>query len=79
MMKKITSFSLLITFSFACFIFVAYAYDLPKWFPFNAQNSLQEWQEKVFKGKVFLMYGLRGVMVFCLLIATRPVPGYFIN
>lgn len=34
------------------FIFAAYAFDLPKWFPFNRQTALQEWQEKVFKDKV---------------------------
>jgi hypothetical protein len=33
-------------------VYYAYAYDLPKWFPFNKENSLQEWQEKVFKNKV---------------------------
>ncbi len=59
-MKKITSFSLLITFCLACFIFAAYAYDLPKWFPFNAHNSLQEWQEKVFKGKVLYDVRVKG-------------------
>lgn len=33
-------------------IYCAYAGDLPKWFSFKQQNSLQEWQEKVFRGKV---------------------------
>ncbi len=33
-------------------IYCAYAGDLPKWFPFKQQNSLKEWQEKVFRGKV---------------------------
>ena len=33
-------------------IYCAYAYDLPKWFPFNEKNALTEWQEKIFKGKV---------------------------
>ena len=39
----------------ASLIFViccAYAGDLPKWFPFKQQNSLKEWQEKVFRGRV---------------------------
>ena len=35
------------------FIFAAHAFDLPKWFSFNQQNALQEWQEKVFKDRVF--------------------------
>ncbi len=30
----------------------AFAYDFPKWFPFNHARALDEWQEKVFKGKV---------------------------
>lgn len=25
---------------------------MPKWFPFNKENSLQEWQEKIFKNRV---------------------------
>ena len=33
-------------------IYCAYASDLPKWFPFKQQSSLEEWQEKIFKGKV---------------------------
>ena len=33
-------------------IYHAYSYDLPKWFPFNKENSLQEWQEKIFQNKV---------------------------
>lgn len=34
------------------FFYTAYAYDLPKWFPFNQKNALKEWQEKVFKDRV---------------------------
>lgn len=26
--------------------------DLPKWFPFSSQRSLNEWENKIFKGKV---------------------------
>ena len=33
-----------------------YASDLPKWFPFNEDNALKEWQEKIFKNKV--MYSI---------------------
>lgn len=35
------------------FICASYAFELPKWFPFNKENALREWQEKIFKGKVF--------------------------
>lgn len=33
-------------------VYVAFAVDLPKWFPFNTKSTLQEWQEKVFKDRV---------------------------
>ncbi len=33
-------------------IYKAHSYDLPKWFSFNKENSLQEWQEKIFQNKV---------------------------
>jgi len=33
-------------------LYHAYSYDLPKWFPFNKENSLEEWQEKIFQNKV---------------------------
>lgn len=34
------------------FIYCLYATDLPKWFPFNKENALKEWEEKVFKNRV---------------------------
>jgi len=43
---------------FIVFTHFTSAYDLPKWFPFNKQNSLQEWQEKIFKDKV--IYTIEG-------------------
>ena len=33
-------------------IYCVYAYNLPKWFPFNKENALEEWEEKVFKNRV---------------------------
>ena len=33
-------------------IYCSYAYNLPKWFPFNKENALEEWEEKVFKNRV---------------------------
>ena len=30
-------------------IYYAYAYTLPKWFPFNKENALDEWEERLFK------------------------------
>ena len=52
-MQKIKSITILILLLIliTCFWGV-YAYNLPKWFPFNADNALKEWQEKVFRNKV---------------------------
>jgi len=36
----------------ASFIYYAHAKEMPKWFLFNKDNALKEWQEKIFKGKV---------------------------
>jgi len=33
-------------------LYCAYALNLPKWFPFNKEASLEEWQEKIFKNRV---------------------------
>lgn len=29
-----------------------FGFELPKWFPFSAERSLNEWETKIFKGKV---------------------------
>lgn len=34
------------------FVCASYAFDLPKWFIFNKENSLSEWTEKIFSNKV---------------------------
>lgn len=34
------------------FFYFAYTLNLPKWFPFNKETALQEWEEKIFKNKV---------------------------
>lgn len=36
----------------ALFIYSANAKNLPKWFPFNRKDALEEWEEKIFKGRV---------------------------
>ena len=51
-MKKNRSTYVLVFTIFFFIIYAVYAYDLPKWFPFNEHNALKEWQEKVFKDKV---------------------------
>jgi len=34
------------------FAYLAYAFEFPKWFPFNHKKALEEWTEKVFKDRV---------------------------
>lgn len=44
-----------ITFVIIILLFLSYfvyTLNLPKWFPFNKENALQEWEEKIFKNKV---------------------------
>ncbi|MCQ9204855.1 MAG: DUF3047 domain-containing protein [Omnitrophica bacterium] len=47
--NKLSIVFLVIVFSFTCY---SYTYGLPKWFPFNNDNALNEWQEKIFKNRV---------------------------
>ena len=51
-MRKLLFIYLSISAVFVFIIYCAYSYDMPKWFPFNKENSLQEWQEKIFQNKV---------------------------
>ncbi len=51
-MKKTRIILLVIVFLTILLSYYAFAYNLPKWFPFNNKNALKEWQEKIFKGKV---------------------------
>jgi hypothetical protein len=51
-MRKLTVIPLLIFGLLAASSGPAYPYNLPKWFPFNRDNALEEWEEKVFENKV---------------------------
>ncbi len=51
-MRKIRFIYTLIFVLSLILIYQVYARDLPKWFPFNKENALFEWNEKVFKDKV---------------------------
>jgi hypothetical protein len=51
-MKNNLSAYLLAAAAVLLFGYAAFAYDLPKWFPFNQEKALNEWQEKVFRGRV---------------------------
>ncbi len=51
-MRKWKFIYILILATFILFIYYAHAINLPKWFLFNKENALREWQEKVFKNKV---------------------------
>jgi len=51
-MKQIFSISLLVAAIIVIMACLGIAFDLPKWFPFNNKYAIQEWEEKVFRGKV---------------------------
>lgn len=53
-MRKISFIYIFISGLAICILLIyrAYSYDLPKWFPFDKENSLREWQEKIFQNKV---------------------------
>ena len=51
-MRKHKIFYVLICAVLILWIYYAYGNDLPRWFLFNEENALNEWQEKVFKNKV---------------------------
>ena len=51
-MQKTKFISILLLVLSILFIYYAYAFNLPKWFPFNKENALGEWEEKVFKNRV---------------------------
>lgn len=59
-MRKKLSFKLglgIITSVFILFCSLVFALQLPKWFSFGTEKALDEWDEKVFKGKV--LYSVR--------------------
>jgi len=47
--KPLLTIILIIVVSFA---FVAYSHTSLKWFPFNTNEALKEWEEKIFKDRV---------------------------
>jgi hypothetical protein len=51
-MRKLVLIFILISIIFISAVYFAYAHSLPKWFNFHSKNSLNEWQEKVFKNRV---------------------------
>ena len=51
-MKKIRIIPILIISFVILFMYFSYAFNLPKWFPFNEENALNDWQEKIIKNKV---------------------------
>ena len=56
-MRRRNSAYIVILALFVLFISYTHALDLPKWFIFNKEKALKEWQEKVFKNKV--MYSVQ--------------------
>lgn len=58
MKKSKFIFTFIVAIAIISFYYV-YADSLPKWFPFNTKNALEEWQEKVFKNRVMYMVELK--------------------
>ncbi|HDZ77556.1 MAG TPA: DUF3047 domain-containing protein [Candidatus Omnitrophica bacterium] len=51
-MSKIKFISFLLLILLIAGVCYAYTYELPRWFPFNKENALDEWEEKIFKNRV---------------------------
>lgn len=52
-MKKLCiSFCVLLSALLLLVVSTSFSFELPKWFPFSTERSLNEWQTKIFKGKV---------------------------
>ncbi|MBU3958811.1 MAG: DUF3047 domain-containing protein [Candidatus Omnitrophica bacterium] len=54
-MRSFKKFSILffaLSILIACVVSLTLGFNLPKWFPFTTERSLNEWQDKIFKGKV---------------------------
>ena len=58
---KILIIGLLVFLSLA---YCSYTYGLPKWFPFNSENALKEWQEKIFKNRVLYIVKPEGEITY---------------
>jgi len=51
-MKRRKFICIVLLIAIVSFAYYAYTFNLPKWFPFNEENALSEWQEKIFKDRV---------------------------
>ncbi len=54
-MKKLKKIFIFLSITFTIFLAgIVFSFDisLPKWFPFSAEQSLDEWEEKILKGRV---------------------------
>ncbi len=56
---KILSSLFFLTGLFLIGIGYAHAFNLPKWFPFNKKDALEEWEEKVFRNRVLYTVEVR--------------------
>jgi len=53
MKRRIISLpTLILTVSLLALPTLSFAFELPKWFPFSTERSLDEWETKIFKGRV---------------------------
>jgi hypothetical protein len=50
--RFVTFLTISLTVSLLLFSARTFGFELPKWFPFSAERSLNEWETKIFKGRV---------------------------
>ncbi|MDP2940295.1 MAG: DUF3047 domain-containing protein [Candidatus Omnitrophota bacterium] len=76
-MKRVLISSIIIL-SFVLLIYnLGYCLKLPKWFPFNKENALDEWQEKIFKGKVLYVVKSQRGKGYLLAKSEKAASGIF--
>ncbi len=52
MRRFVKLLTVILTLSFLLFSALTFGFELPKWFPFSNERSLNEWETKIFRGRV---------------------------
>jgi hypothetical protein len=76
-MRKLLFLYIFISAVFLLIVYCAYSSDLPKWFRFNKENSIQEWQEKIFQNKVLYTIGSDKTDGYLLAKSDKACSGLF--
>lgn len=62
---------------FFCGINAAYGAKLPKWFPLDTEKALDEWEEKIFKGRVLYKVNAEEKDAFLLARSNKNASGIY--